>query len=92
MGYKNEEKQKAYQRAWRLANPGKSEICRRAWRLANPEKRRANDKAWRLANPEKRRAALQKYRRKKQNLKTLFALNTLKTTIHEIQHTDPVAS
>jgi hypothetical protein len=45
MAYKNKEDSRAYQKAYRLANPEKTAATTKAWHLANPEKVSTNRKA-----------------------------------------------
>jgi hypothetical protein len=56
VAYRDKEKKRLSDKAWREANPEKKRANNKAWREANPEKKRANDKAWYAANPEKKRA------------------------------------
>ena len=47
---------KAYNEAWRAANPEYAKSYNAAWAAANPERKQANDAAWRAANPERNKA------------------------------------
>ena len=62
MPYKTSEKNREYQKKWRVANPEKSREKSRKWREANLEKAREHQKKWRLANPEKNREKSRKWR------------------------------
>lgn len=70
VGYKDPEKQREYNRAWRAKNAEKHREYSRAWRAKNLERAREHDRgryaknpergrgysqAWRLKNPEKLR-------------------------------------
>ena len=50
---RNAEREHAYGRQWREANPGYSAKTAKAWREANPERRKANHDRWASENAER---------------------------------------
>jgi hypothetical protein len=72
--YKDKERKKAYDAAWRKANPEKVRASKAAWRKANPEKVWAYQYAWRKANPDKVKAidARKRITRKQREIAAMF--------------------
>ena len=64
MPYKTSEKEREYDRKWRIANPEKKKESDRKWRAANLEKIREYDRKYREANLEKMREKMRKWRAK----------------------------
>ena len=60
----NRDKVKANIKAWALANPDKVKAIKRKWELANPDKFKAINKAWVLANPDKVKAMRTRFNKK----------------------------
>ena len=61
MPFKNKEKQKAYQKAYREANKEKKKAYQKAYYLTNKEKLAKRQKAYREANKEKQKAYYKAY-------------------------------
>lgn len=47
---------KAYNSAWRAANPERAKAATAAWDAANPERKKASEAAWKAANKERAKA------------------------------------